>query len=109
MYCSPSDIQAIRSLMSDIKAGRISRNKNFFTLAKEEEFQRFKRAKLLLSLLSDLESTSLVQGNSMGIETKPNQVEVFLHNPMLKYRRRVALSAAELRLIQDQSHLLAQD
>ena len=92
--------------MSDIQDGKISRNKNYYTLAKSKEYNRFKRAKLLLSLKEDLEKTAEVGGNKIEVCDNQGCIEVSLYNPMLRYNRKVAISSAELRLLMDQTDAL---
>ncbi|MDT8446465.1 MAG: hypothetical protein RRB13_06160 [bacterium] len=94
-----TEIEQLGLLMGDIAEGRVSRNKNFYTLARAKEYNRFKRAKLLLSLVEDLERTCEVPGNRIGADIIEDSVEVFLYNPSLCYNRRVMLSRAELDLI----------
>lgn len=99
MYTSKEDIQKISSLIHDIRDGKISRNKNYFTLAKSKEYSCFKRAKLLLSLMEDLEKTAEAGGDSKVKVNGERIVEVSLYNPNLKYNRTVMLSEAELKLV----------
>ena len=56
MYDLKDDIDKISKIMTDIKDGKISRNKNFYTLARIEDYQRFRRAKLLISLVEAFSS-----------------------------------------------------
>lgn len=106
LYHSKIDIKQISGLIEDIQAGRISRNKNYFTLAKAEEFSRFKRAKLLISLLEDIEKTALVQGNKIATNKGSDYMELSLYNPELRYNRRVLLSEAELELVKSRTNLI---
>jgi hypothetical protein len=99
LYTSEEDIEKISSLMVDIQQGKISRNKNYYTLAKAEEYNRFRRAKLLISLLEDLEKARGIDSHKISIKSKQEQSEVFLYNPVLKYSRKIILSNAELELI----------
>ncbi|MCP4298261.1 MAG: hypothetical protein GY786_21965 [Proteobacteria bacterium] len=105
MYTSKEDIEKISVLMRDIQEGKISRNKNYYTLAKSKEYSRFKRAKLLISLLEDLEKTRGVDCHEISIDSREGNPEVFLYNPILKYTRKVILSDAELTLIQSQTQV----
>lgn len=99
MYTSKEDIQKISSLIHDIRDGKISRNKNYYTLAKSKEYSCFKRAKLLLSLMEDLEKMFEAGGDSKVKENGESSVELSLYNPILKYNRTVVLSKAELKLV----------
>ncbi|OGH01828.1 MAG: hypothetical protein A2600_10560 [Candidatus Lambdaproteobacteria bacterium RIFOXYD1_FULL_56_27] len=105
MYETKGDIAKLDHLMLDIREGRVSRNKNFYTLARAQEYNCFKRAKLLLSLVEDLERTVLVPGNEIGTNRASNHVEVFLYNPVLKYNRRVILSEEELELVRQKTNI----
>lgn len=91
--------------MDDIRSGRISRNKNYYTLTEVKAFQRFRRAKLLMSLIDDLNRTAIVNGNTIEVENGDPLVEIKLFNPILKYRRRVKITKAELELIRSQTGL----
>ena len=102
MYTTKPDINEICYLIEGIREGRISRNKNFFTLSKAREFQLFKRAKLLISLIEDLKRTDKINGNRIEAKLAENIIEVSLFNPVLSYHRRVFISKAELDLIQSQ-------
>ena len=103
MYNSEKDIRMILELIVDIQEGKISRNKNYYTLAKSKEYNRFKRAKLILSLKEDLEKTKNIDGCKIEISSKNGTMEVNLYNPLLKYSRRVSLSKAELDLLKSQT------
>jgi len=102
LYTAREDIEQISNLMHDLQEGRISRNKNYYTLAKSKEFNRFKRAKLLISLIEDLDKTAKVVGNLIKVDKVNDCIEVSLYNPNLKYNRRVVLTEAELNLIRSQ-------
>ncbi len=106
MYTSKEDIEQISALMQDIQEGKISRNKNYYTLAKSKEYSRFKRAKLLISLLEDLEKTADVDQHQIKVDSKRGNREVYLYNPTLKYTRKVSLSPAELELVKANTGLL---
>ncbi len=106
MYNSEKDIQMILDLIVDIQEGKISRNKNYYTLAKSKEYNRFKRAKLILSLKEDLENTVRVGGGKIEVNSNDDTIEVNLYNPSLKYNRRVSLSKAELALLKSQTDAL---
>ncbi len=93
------EIQEIHNLILGIRSGKLSRNKNFYTLAKSREYNRFKRAKLLISLLDDLDQTALVAGSDIHIESIEDGFFVFLYNPLLRYNRRVCVSQRELKLL----------
>jgi len=101
LYTSKEDIDEISSLMRDIKDGKISRNKNYYTLAKSKEFNRYKRAKLLISLTEDLGRTAEITGNKIKIRKENGTVEISLFNPIMKYNRKVVVTEAELRLLLD--------
>ena len=103
MYTSKEDIEQISALMQDIQEGKISRNKNYYTLAKSKEYSRFKRAKLLISLLEDLEKTADVDKHRIQVDIKRGNREVYLYNPILKYTRKVSLSPAELELVKQKN------
>lgn len=103
MYTSPEDVKEIFVLMQDIREGKISRNKNYYTLAKSKEYNRFKRAKLLISLIEDLEKVAIVSGGKVDLGKNEDLVEVSLYNPSLKYTRKVCLTEAELDLIKSQT------
>jgi len=102
LYTSKPEINEICHLIEGIRDGRISRNKNFFTLSKAKEFKLFKRAKLLISLIEDLKRTDKIIGNRIETKLAENIIEVSLFNPVLSYHRRVYISKAELDLIQSQ-------
>ena len=95
-------------LIIDIQDGKISRNKNYYTLAKSKEYNRFKRAKLLLSLQEDLEKTAVVEGGEIKLLNIDDSIQVGLFNPSLRYNRTVVLSEAELDLLKSQSALIKQ-
>lgn len=99
LYSSKEDIERISCLIQDIKERKISRNKNYLTLANAEDYNRFKRAKLMISLLEDLKKTSQINGNRIEIKKKGTLVEISLFNPVLKYNRKVVVTDAELKLI----------
>lgn len=103
MYTLSEDVKEISILMQDIREGKISRNKNYYTLAKSKEYNRFKRAKLLISLIEDLEKIVDVSGSKVSLDQKDDLIEVCLFNPSLKYTRRVCLTDAELELIKSQT------
>ncbi len=107
MYNNSSelDVQEISNLIDDILAGRISRNKNYFTLTEVREFHRFKRAKLLMSIIDDLNHTATVSGNKIEVRKGDVLVEIRLFNPILKYRRKVTITEAELNLIKSRTGL----
>ena len=106
MYSSKEDIQKILELIVDIQEGKISRNKNYYTLAKSKEYNRFKRAKLILSLKEDLEKAKDVGGGTIELNSLEQGIEVCLYNPALKYNRKVTLSSAELDLLKTQTDSL---
>ncbi len=108
MYTAQEDIEKILELIVDIQDGKISRNKNYYTLAKSKEYNRFKRAKLLLSLQEDLEKTAVVEGGQINLGEIDNSIKVGLFNPSLRYNRTVVLSKAELDLLKSQSTLIKQ-
>ena len=85
--------------MTHIQDGKISRNKNFFLLEKISEYKRFRRAKLFLSLLDDLHITAVTKGNAIEIIEKRGQAQIHLFNPILRYRRKIKVSSAELNLL----------
>ena len=105
MYQSHGDIKELSLLMVNILEGKVSRNKNFYTLAKAKEYHRFKRAKLLLSLVEDLEQAIDVPGYEIGTHYQPDCVEIFLYNPSLKYNRRVMVSQEELELLRQKTQI----
>ncbi|MCG8336782.1 MAG: hypothetical protein MJE63_19930 [Proteobacteria bacterium] len=109
MYSSKEDIEDISALMKDIQEGKISRNKNYFTLAKNKEFNRFKRAKLLISLLEDLNRTAKITGNKIEVARNEGLVEIKLFNPTLKYNRKVLVTEAELELLTSQTDVICVD
>ncbi len=92
--------------MTDIREGKISRNKNYFTLAKNKEFNRFKRAKLLVSLLEDLNRTAKITGNKIETTNKDGLIEIMLFNPTLKYNRKVVVTDAELELLKSHTDVI---
>ena len=106
MYNSEEDIRMILDLIVDIQEGKISRNKNYYTLAKSKEYKRFKRAKLILSLKEDLEKTKSVGVGKIEVNQDNGNVVVKLDNPLLKYNRKVSLSQAELDLLKSQTDAL---
>lgn len=107
MYDSMNDIEEISLLMGDIQEGKVSRNKNFYTLAKAKEYNRFKRAKLLLSLLEDLEQTDQIEGSRIKVEaqTQAQCMAISLYNPNLKYNRTVLVSKEELELLNSRTSI----
>ncbi len=108
MYNSKIDIEEIGDLMHNIRIGKISRNKNFYTLAEAKEFNRFKRAKLLISLLEDLNNTSTINGNRIEVNKNEDLIEISLFNPILKYNRRVVVTDAELGLLRSQTDAISE-
>lgn len=106
MYSSKEDIQKILDLMIDIQEGKISRNKNYYTLAKSKEYNRFKRAKLILSLKEDLDKAAETGDGKIALNDSEKGIEVSLYNPALKYNRKVILSSAELELLKTQTDSL---
>ena len=109
MYTSKEDIEDIRALMQDITEGKISRNKNYFTLSKTHEFNLFKRAKLLMSLIEDLGRTAKITGNKIEVDRQGTTIEIKLFNPILKYNRTVSITEAELELIKSQTDVIKAD
>jgi hypothetical protein len=107
LYSSKEDIQKILDLMIDIQEGKISRNKNYYTLAKSKEYNRFKRAKLILSLKEDLDKAADIDGGKVDLNDSEKGIEVSLYNPSLKYNRKVILSSAELELLKTQTNSLS--
>ncbi len=103
MYKSKIDIEKIGSLMRHIQDGKVSRNKHFFQLRNIGEYKRFRRAKLFLSLLNDLHNTSKVTGNTIEIIEESDEVQIKLFNPDLRYKRKIRLSNAELRLLKSKT------
>ena len=103
MYSAHLDIQEIGSLIQDIQAGRISRNKNYFTLTEIKAYHRFKRAKLLISIINDLNKTAAVLGNKIRVDRGNELIEIQLFNPAMRYNRRVTITEAELNLIKAQT------
>ena len=93
--------------MIDIQEGKISRNKNYYTLAKSKEYNRFKRAKLILSLKEDLDKAADIDGGKVDLNDSEKGIEVSLYNPSLKYNRKVILSSAELELLKTQTNSLS--
>jgi hypothetical protein len=103
LYSSDLDIQKIDTMINDIRTGRISRNKNYFTLMEVKAYHRFKRAKLLISLIDDLNHTATIRGNTIEVKRAKTLVEIQLFNPILKYRRKITITEAELNLISSQT------
>ena len=93
--------------MIDIQEGKISRNKNYYTLAKSKEYNRFKRAKLILSLKEDLDKAADIDGGKVDLNDSEKGIEVSLYNPSLKYNRKIILSSAELELLKTQTNSLS--
>lgn len=81
----------------------MSRNRNYFTLTEVTAYQRFRRAKLLISLIDDLNHTATIHGNTIEVKRAKALVEIQLFNPILKYRRKVTITEAELILIRSQT------
>jgi len=106
LYQSKGDIKEIQHLILEIRSGRVSRNKNFFTLSKAREFSRFKRAKLLISLVEDIERTLLVEGNQIRVNEESDHMSLSLFNPLLRYNRKVYLSKPELKLLSSLTEVL---
>jgi len=106
LYSSNLDIQEISSLITDIRSGRRSRNKNFFILAEVKAYLQFRRAKLLMSLIDDLNHTATIQGNKIEVQPRNELIEVRLFNPVLRYKRKVMISEAELSFIQSQTDII---
>ncbi len=103
MYSSQLDIQEISSLIHDIRSGRMSRNKNYFTLAEVKAYHQFKRAKLLISIIDDLNYTASVRGNKIEVEKGIDRIEIRLFNPIMRYNRKVMITEAELNIIQSET------
>ena len=76
LYTSKDDIENIGKLMQDIREEKISRNKNYFTLSKIKEHNLFKRAKLLISLVDDLNRTMKITGNKIDMSRQSNLIEI---------------------------------
>jgi hypothetical protein len=102
VFHSPADITEIGNMIRDIQSGKISRNKNYYTLARIDAHQRFKRAKLLISLVDDINKTAAVVGNEIILEQLPDRVEISLSNPQLKYNRKATVTLPEFDLIRPQ-------
>ncbi len=109
MYTSKKDIEDISTLMQDIREGKFSRNKNYYTLAKADEFNRFKRAKLLISLIEDLNRTAKITGNKIEVSKQKDLIEIMLFNPVLKYNRKVIVTSEELDLLMSQTDVICVD
>jgi len=105
MYEKQGDIAVLNSLMLDISERKVSRNRNYFTFAQPQEHRRFRRAKLLLSLVEDIKRTILSPGHQVQTHMVKGCVELSLHDPSLHYRRHVLLSQGELGLISQQSNV----
>jgi len=99
LYKAKKDIDKIGTMMKHIQEGKLSRNKHFFSLKRITEYRCFRRAKLFLSVLEDLRTTSSVEGNSIEIIEKQDQVQLNLFNPNLRYSRKIHLTNAELKLL----------
>ena len=106
MYSNEEDVNQILNLMKGLQEGSISRNKNFYTFAEIGEFNRFKRAKLFLSLIEDINSTEQIKDSRVWVNDKEELLEVNLYNPVLKYRRRVLMTEKELSMLSTQSSIL---
>jgi hypothetical protein len=102
VFHSQADITEIGNLIRDIQSGKISRNKNYYTLARMDAYQRFKRAKLLISLLDDINKTAAVAGNEIILDQQQDCVEISLSNPQLKYNRKATITLPEFNLIRSQ-------
>jgi len=105
MYEKKGDISILNRLMLDISQRRVSRNRNFYTLAQPTEHRRFKRAKLLLSIVEDIKRTVTIPGYKVQTQQVHGAVELSLHDPSLHYHRQVLLSPGELGLIAKQSNV----
>jgi len=101
VYHTPADIKEIGDLMQDIQSGKVSRNKNYYTLAETGAYQRFKRAKLLISLVNDINNTAAVAENRIDVLDHADGVEINLFNPLMKYNRKILITRAEFHLIRD--------
>ena len=107
MFENQKDIKEIQSLMAGITSGTVSRNKNFDSLTKKREYSRFKRAKLLISVLDDLEKSQETQGSTIEVVKDQKHFFLKLYNPKLKYNRQVPLSQAEITLLSQKTTALA--
>lgn len=106
-FSTKKDIEEIITYMEGVHTGRISRNKNYYTLLESNNNQKlFRRAKLFVSLIRDIEETSHVMGNKIWVDKVEDEIEVNLYNPTLRYRRRVLMTEEELSAIQSQTKML---
>ena len=104
MYTAEKDIEKIRDLMHSVQKGTVSRNKNFYILKeKKKENSLFRRAKLFLSLLNDLDSTMVIENHRIWITPQQENYEINLFNPSLRYHRKVQMSKEELNILR-QTH-----
>lgn len=106
MFETHKDIEEVQDLMTGIASGQISRNKNFDTLTKKREYSRFKRAKLLISILDDLEISQETQGSKIEVSQVKEQFFLSMYNPKLRYNRKVPLSRAEITLLSQKTTAL---
>ncbi|NQU64508.1 MAG: hypothetical protein HQ517_09530 [SAR324 cluster bacterium] len=84
----------------------MSRNKNYYTLAEVKAYHRFKRAKLLISVIDDLNYTATVLGNKIEIEKGIDMFEIRLFNPIMSYNRKVMITEAELNIIKSETNTI---
>lgn len=99
--------EELKELMVNIESGKTSRNKNYFRFLETEALQRFKRAKLLLSIINDIDRASKIDGNQIDLRPGEHNIEIRLFNPMLSYKRKTFVSKEEFELIKNQSKGLA--
>ena len=91
--------------MTGIATGEISRNKNFYSLSRLKEFNRFKRAKLFISLVEDIKIANESQGSRVEVTQLQGNYFLQLYNPSLRYNRKVPLSKEELSLISTETKI----
>ena len=99
LFTTKGDIEELQVLMTGIAKGEISRNKNFYSLTRLREFNRFKRAKLFISLVEDIKKAKEYQGSKVEVTELQGNYFLQLYNPLLKYNRKMPLSKEELSLI----------
>ncbi|MGK0289092.1 MAG: hypothetical protein ACI86H_000517 [bacterium] len=96
-----TEVKEIFSLMKEIENGSFSRNKNFFQLKDHNHYQKFKRAKLLLSLKEDIKKTNS-KGN-IEVKRTTQGVQLHLYDPTISYQRTFLMNNDELLMLSQQT------
>lgn len=106
MYGAPEDVRKIKEMIENVQGGKISRNRNYYTLEEVGQYNRFKRAKLFLSLMDDIEVASQQEASRIWVDEMDGVFAIHLYNPVLKYKRTVVTTSAELQMLSMRSSAL---